>query len=306
MQHQIAAGDRGGRQASKSRCSSTCSRPTSHRRLKAAEAELKADEGAHRQGARGDRDRGRREGAASLAASEENAPRSCRRSAARTSTCSSACSRARQGIAVAEAVDGHCSICHVRLRPQVYNTILRNEAIVQCDHCQRILYFAGVHQRSRRRPGRDSTAAPRPGSIDHERADLRDHRARRRRRPRQSRARGLRRRSSSTSTGNVLAELYEGIGIATNNVAEYRGLLAALEWALDHGHTRAPRQVRFAADRPADARQLPGEARRPAAALPAGAPPGRARSGTSPSSTCGASRTRKPTGCRTSGWIRTL
>lgn len=38
--------------------------------------------------------------------------------------------------------------------------------------------------------------------------------------------------------GALLAELYEGIGHATNNVAEYRGLLAALEWALEHGHTR--------------------------------------------------------------------
>jgi predicted nucleic acid-binding Zn-ribbon protein len=56
--------------------------------------------------------------------------------------------KARQGIAVAEAINGICSICRVRLRPQVYNTILRNEEIVQCDHCQRVLYFAGVHQRS--------------------------------------------------------------------------------------------------------------------------------------------------------------
>jgi ribonuclease HI len=38
--------------------------------------------------------------------------------------------------------------------------------------------------------------------------------------------------------GHVLAELYEGIGINTNNVAEYRGLIAALEWALAHGHRR--------------------------------------------------------------------
>ena len=38
--------------------------------------------------------------------------------------------------------------------------------------------------------------------------------------------------------GQVLAELYEGIGTATNNIAEYRGLIAALEWALAHGHTR--------------------------------------------------------------------
>ncbi len=38
--------------------------------------------------------------------------------------------------------------------------------------------------------------------------------------------------------GNLLAELYEGIGVSTNNVAEYRGLLAALQWAAEHGHTR--------------------------------------------------------------------
>jgi len=56
--------------------------------------------------------------------------------------------KARQGIAVAPAVEGHCSICHVRLRPQVFNTIVRNDEIVQCDSCQRILYFAGVRQPS--------------------------------------------------------------------------------------------------------------------------------------------------------------
>jgi predicted nucleic acid-binding Zn-ribbon protein len=57
-------------------------------------------------------------------------------------------SKARQGIAVAEAADGHCTVCHVRLRPQVFNTIRRNDSIVHCDSCQRILYFTGVHERS--------------------------------------------------------------------------------------------------------------------------------------------------------------
>jgi ribonuclease HI len=33
--------------------------------------------------------------------------------------------------------------------------------------------------------------------------------------------------------GAVQAELYEPLGIATNNVAEYRGLIAALQWAAD-------------------------------------------------------------------------
>ncbi len=47
----------------------------------------------------------------------------------------------RQGIAVAEAKDGICTICHVRLRPQMFNEVRRNGAIVQCDSCQRILYY---------------------------------------------------------------------------------------------------------------------------------------------------------------------
>ena len=49
--------------------------------------------------------------------------------------------RRRNGVALAEARDGICTICHVRLRPQVFNTVLRNDQIVQCDSCQRVLYF---------------------------------------------------------------------------------------------------------------------------------------------------------------------
>ncbi len=54
--------------------------------------------------------------------------------------------RGRRGIAVAEARDGLCSQCHVRLRPQVFNEVRRNDAIHQCDSCQRILYFAWAAQ----------------------------------------------------------------------------------------------------------------------------------------------------------------
>jgi ribonuclease HI len=35
--------------------------------------------------------------------------------------------------------------------------------------------------------------------------------------------------------GTLVEEFSESIGTATNNVAEYRGLLAALEWAKAHG-----------------------------------------------------------------------
>ena len=47
----------------------------------------------------------------------------------------------RNGLAVAEAREGICTICHVRLRPQIFNTVRRNEEIIQCDSCNRILFF---------------------------------------------------------------------------------------------------------------------------------------------------------------------
>ena len=37
--------------------------------------------------------------------------------------------------------------------------------------------------------------------------------------------------------GTLIEELFGGLGITTNNVAEYNGLLAALQWALDHNLT---------------------------------------------------------------------
>ena len=37
--------------------------------------------------------------------------------------------------------------------------------------------------------------------------------------------------------GTLLDELHGAIGIATNNIAEYNGLLAALRWAKEHGHS---------------------------------------------------------------------
>ena len=42
-----------------------------------------------------------------------------------------------------------------------------------------------------------------------------------------------------TETGETIAELCGAIDHATNNVAEYSGLIAALEWCIQHGATRA-------------------------------------------------------------------
>jgi probable phosphoglycerate mutase len=47
--------------------------------------------------------------------------------------------------------------------------------------------------------------------------------------------------------GTLIDELHGALGIATNNVAEYNGLLAALRWAIEHGcrrlHVRADSEL---------------------------------------------------------------
>jgi predicted nucleic acid-binding Zn-ribbon protein len=47
----------------------------------------------------------------------------------------------RRGAAVAEARDGMCQLCHVKLRPQMYVDVKKNEGILQCPACSRILYY---------------------------------------------------------------------------------------------------------------------------------------------------------------------
>jgi predicted nucleic acid-binding Zn-ribbon protein len=48
----------------------------------------------------------------------------------------------RRGIALARMSGGEiCEACHVRLRPHVAQMVRRNDGIVHCDSCQRILYY---------------------------------------------------------------------------------------------------------------------------------------------------------------------
>jgi probable phosphoglycerate mutase len=57
--------------------------------------------------------------------------------------------------------------------------------------------------------------------------------------------------------GSLVDELHAGLGIATNNVAEYNGLLAALRYAVEHGH----RELRIKADSELLVKQMRGEYR---------------------------------------------
>jgi uncharacterized protein len=61
--------------------------------------------------------------------------------------------RGRKGIAVSPAKDERCSQCQVRLRPQIFQHVRANSGIIQCDSCQRILYYV---------PPQADAAAPAP------------------------------------------------------------------------------------------------------------------------------------------------
>jgi probable phosphoglycerate mutase len=61
--------------------------------------------------------------------------------------------------------------------------------------------------------------------------------------------------SIEDAAGRPIADLSEFLGVKTNNFAEYSGLLAALEYALSHGHAR----LRVVADSELMVKQMKGQ-----------------------------------------------
>ncbi len=49
--------------------------------------------------------------------------------------------RARRGSAIAEVIDGRCSVCQIALRPQYFQDVKHGQQVLRCESCQRILYY---------------------------------------------------------------------------------------------------------------------------------------------------------------------
>ena len=47
----------------------------------------------------------------------------------------------KHGIALSPITDEFCSLCHMRVRPQVLNELKGNEKLILCENCGRILYW---------------------------------------------------------------------------------------------------------------------------------------------------------------------
>lgn len=56
--------------------------------------------------------------------------------------------RSRDGIAVAEVVNGSCSACFMSLRPQMQVEVKRGDQIITCESCSRILYMLSTDSRA--------------------------------------------------------------------------------------------------------------------------------------------------------------
>lgn len=49
--------------------------------------------------------------------------------------------RTRAGIAISEAVDGRCSVCHIAIRLHHLQELKRDDSVKHCESCGRMLYF---------------------------------------------------------------------------------------------------------------------------------------------------------------------
>jgi predicted nucleic acid-binding Zn-ribbon protein len=56
--------------------------------------------------------------------------------------------RSRDGLAVAEVVNGSCSACYMSLRPQMQVEVKRGDQIITCESCTRILYMPVAESRA--------------------------------------------------------------------------------------------------------------------------------------------------------------
>jgi len=56
--------------------------------------------------------------------------------------------RSRDGIAVAEVVNGSCSACFMSLRPQMQVEVRRGDQIITCESCTRILFIPSAESKA--------------------------------------------------------------------------------------------------------------------------------------------------------------
>ena len=72
--------------------------------------------------------------------------------------------RARKHLAVVKVVDGLCEGCRVRLRPHLLNQLRAGDSIIQCESCQRIVYYVPPPKADAAPDATPAANDPAPGS----------------------------------------------------------------------------------------------------------------------------------------------
>ena len=54
--------------------------------------------------------------------------------------------KGRAGVAITETVGGRCGRCNIQLRPQFFQDLKKNDKIMTCESCGRILYYNPVQR----------------------------------------------------------------------------------------------------------------------------------------------------------------
>jgi len=49
--------------------------------------------------------------------------------------------KSRSGIAVAEVIDGRCSVCNMAVRPQFFQDLKKGDQVMACESCARMLFY---------------------------------------------------------------------------------------------------------------------------------------------------------------------
>lgn len=70
--------------------------------------------------------------------------------------------KARKGVAIAKVTDGLCGACRVRLRPHLYNQLRASDAIIECESCQRVLYWLPPPPKTDEVPTADAPSSETP------------------------------------------------------------------------------------------------------------------------------------------------
>jgi predicted nucleic acid-binding Zn-ribbon protein len=63
----------------------------------------------------------------------------------------------RNGTAIAQVVEGFCLGCHMNILPQQFIDLQKGEEILQCPHCQRVLYWLDEEAAAPDAPGRQNS-----------------------------------------------------------------------------------------------------------------------------------------------------